>query len=101
MHSADIIALGESEGPGSAAAKEFEKRYLGALACCLQSWAAVLDPDAVVFGGIISEQLDALYTEKGLKKELEALVLPGEDPPTIHRAAHGVAGAVRGAAVLP
>lgn len=96
--SSEIIDLGKS---GDADAQEFERRYIGALACCLQSWIASLDPDAVVFGGNIAEHLDALFTEGGLRAELAALVLPGAEPPTIVRAALGVAGGVRGAALLP
>lgn len=98
LSSSDIIDLGKS---GDAGAQEFGRRYVGALACCLQSWIAGLDPDAVVFGGNIAEHLDALYAEDGLRAELAALVLPGAKPPPIFRAASGASGGVLGAALLP
>ena len=93
----DAVQIVEAAGSGSALAQECLARYVDRLTRALASVANVLDPDAVVLGGGLSN-IEALYRD--VPAGLTAYAFSdGVDTPVL-RARHGDSSGVRGAAWL-
>jgi fructokinase len=92
-----VQALLAAAGAGDAAASATFERYFDRLARALATVINVLDPDAVVLGGGVSN-LDALYEE--LPRRLPAYVFSDTVLTPILRPMHGDSSGVRGAAWL-
>jgi fructokinase len=94
---ASVEALLAAANAGDASAHAAFERYFDRLARALATVIDLLDPDAVVLGGGVSN-LDALYEE--LPRRLPAFVFSDTVLTPVLRAAHGDASGVRGAAWL-
>jgi fructokinase len=82
---------------GDASALECLSQYQDRLARSLASLINILDPDAVVLGGGLSN-LDTLYL--GLIEKIQRYVFSDSLSTIVYRAAHGDSSGVRGAAWL-
>lgn len=82
---------------GDVATIEYVERFLDVLAITLANLLTVLDPDAVVLGGGLSN-IELLYQE--LPQRITPYLLPIAQCPPILAASYGDAGGVRGAALL-
>lgn len=82
---------------GDVATIEYVERFLDVLAITLANLLTVLDPDAVVLGGGLSN-IELLYQE--LPQRITPYLLPIAHCPPILAARYGDAGGVRGAALL-
>jgi fructokinase len=87
----DIAAAGDAQS--KAVMEDFYDRFARSLASIVN----VLDPDAIVLGGGLSN-IDALYSE--LPKRVERYAFNPEEPPRILKNVHGDSSGVRGAAWL-
>ena len=82
---------------GEAKARATMERYFDRLARALAALINIIDPDAVVLGGGLSN-IDALYAE--IPRRLSAYVFSDECTTPILKNTHGDSGGVRGAAWL-
>jgi fructokinase len=94
---ANVPELARAAGSGDPAASAALERYFDRLARALATVINVLDPDAIVLGGGVSN-LDALYRE--LPRRLPAYVFSDTVLTPVLRPAHGDSSGVRGAAWL-
>jgi fructokinase len=90
-------AIAQHAAGGEAQAQAALDRYLDRLARSLASVINLLDPDAIVLGGGVSN-VDALYSE--LPERLPRYVFSDRVTTPVLRALHGAASGVRGAAWL-
>lgn len=90
----EIAAAAES---GDAQAKAVMERWLDRFARSIATLVNILDPDAIVFGGGLSN-IDALYRE--LPARVEQYAFTPEGPTLIVKNKHGDSSGVRGAAWL-
>jgi fructokinase len=90
----EIAAAADS---GDATAKAVMEQWLDRFARSIASLVNILDPDAVVFGGGLSN-IDALYRE--LPARVEHYAFTPEGPTRIVQNKHGDSSGVRGAAWL-
>jgi len=93
----DAKALAQAAATGNLAAAATLERYVDRLARALATVINVLDPDAVVLGGGLSN-LELLYDE--LPVRLPAYIFCAAPRTPVLRAAHGDSSGVRGAAWL-
>ncbi len=91
---ASIAAAARAGDPRAVATME---RYFDRAARSLAHVINLIDPDAIVLGGGLSN-IDALYTE--LPRRLPAYIFSGADSPPILKNQHGDSSGVRGAAWL-
>jgi fructokinase len=82
---------------GDDAAKEALEIFLDRFARAIATLVNILDPDAIVIGGGLSN-IDLLYEE--LPKRVEGYAFSPQGPPTILKNKHGDSSGVRGAAWL-
>lgn len=94
LHGPEIVAKAKA---GDAAAAATVERYTDRLARGLAHIINILDPDAIVLGGGMSN-VDSLYEE--LPRRLPKLVFGNEFASPILKAKHGDSSGVRGAAWL-
>jgi len=90
----EIAAAAES---GDAPAKAVMERWLDRFARSIATLVNILDPDAIVFGGGLSN-IDAIYRE--LPPRVEHYAFTPEGPTLIVKNKHGDSSGVRGAAWL-
>jgi fructokinase len=94
LHGHDIAAAAASgDAIAKAAMEDFHDRFARSLAAIVN----VLDPDAIVIGGGLSN-IDSIYTE--LPARVESYAFTPESPPHIVKNLHGDSSGVRGAAWL-
>lgn len=96
-NSRDAAAIAAAAAEGDAAAYAAIDDLLDRFARAIASVVNILDPDAVVFGGGLSN-IDVLYSE--LPKRIPRYAFTAESPVTVLKNRHGDASGVRGAAWL-
>jgi fructokinase len=96
-HSSSAQDIGVSAAAGDAGAREFLCLYQDRLARALASVINIIDPDAIILGGGLSN-LECLYP--GLVEKIERYAFSDSVNTKIYRAAHGDSSGVRGAAWL-
>ncbi|HEY2071387.1 MAG TPA: ROK family protein [Rhizomicrobium sp.] len=93
----DAAAIAKAAAEGDAAAGAVFEAFLDRFARAIATVVNILDPDAIVLGGGLSN-IDALYAE--LPKRIERYAFTLEAPPLVLRNRHGDSSGVRGAAWL-
>ncbi|MGH6872432.1 MAG: ROK family protein [Rhizomicrobium sp.] len=93
----DAAAIAQAAASGDAEAARAMDRFLDRFARAIATLVNILDPDAVVLGGGLSN-IEALTAE--LPGRVERYAFTAEAPPLIVRNRHGDSSGVRGAAWL-
>ncbi|HEY1632140.1 MAG TPA: ROK family protein [Rhizomicrobium sp.] len=93
----DAVAIAQAAREGDAQAAAVLEAFLDRFARSISTLVNILDPDAIVIGGGLSN-LDILYAE--LPARVEHYAFTTETPPLIVKNVHGDSSGVRGAAWL-